>query len=137
MIFTRNKQHSAYGLLLAVAASFAVNAFAQEDADSADENDEEVIEEIVVYGGERQDPIDLDALYEDMLKETLLFDRDQLRILEEQNEWRSSDTLVVEDESRISWGYDPKEELRMRRLSNMDDLTYVPTKPAALFKVDF
>jgi hypothetical protein len=137
MISIRNKQDLAYGLLLAVAGLFAVNALAQEDAESEEASEEPIMEEIVVYGGERQEPIDLDALYEDMLKETLLFDRDQLRILEEQNEWRSSDTLVVEDESRISWGYDPKEELRMRRLSNMDDLTYVPTKPAALFKVDF
>jgi len=100
--------------------------------------DDEVIEEIVVIGGQKRgDPVDVDTLYEDMLRERLMLDQEQLRSMADEDAWRGSDTTEIAAPSRMQWGYDPDEELRMRRESQLDELTFVPTKPATLFRVGF
>lgn len=120
----------------AIALSGAI-ALAQEDA--TQEADEiEVIDEIVVIaGGKSGDPIDVEALYEEMMRERLMLDYVRLEELEEQEEWRGSTSLAVETPSRISWGYDPQDELRMRRESNLSDVQAVTTRPATVFRIDF
>ena len=120
----------------AIALSGAI-ALAQEDA-TQDADEVEVIDEIVVIAGEKSgDPIDVEALYEEMMRERLMLDYVRLEELEEQNEWRGSTSLAVETPSRISWGYDPQDELRMRRESNLSDVQAITTRPATVFRVDF
>ena len=120
----------------AIALSGAI-ALAQEDT-TQDADEVEVIDEIVVIaGGKSGDPIDVEALYEEMMRERLMLDYVRLEELEEQNEWRGSTSLAVETPSRISWGYDPQDELRMRRESNLSDVQAVTTRPATVFRVEF
>lgn len=112
-------------------------AAAQESADSAAEEDD-VIEEIVVIAGKRSgDPIDLDALHEEMMRDRLMTDITRLEILEEQNEWRSPPRTYAEKESRIEWGYKPEDDVRMGRESDLSGETYITTKPASLFRYEF
>jgi hypothetical protein len=111
-------------------------ALAQENTEQLADEDEVIDEIIVVAGKKSGDPVDVDALYEDMMRERLMLDHIRLRELEEE-EWRSSASMAVESPSRIRWGYDPQDELRMRRESNMSDVSWVTTKPATVFSVDF
>jgi hypothetical protein len=115
-----------------------VPASAQE-ADAQQEGESEAIEEIVVIGGKRRgDPVDVEALYEEMLRERLMLEQEQLDRLGEEEYWRKNAPMAdIEQPSRISWGYDPADELRMRRESNLTDVNFVPTKPASLFRIDF
>jgi hypothetical protein len=124
-------------IALAALALMYTWANAQE-SDNEGYDDDEVIEEIIVFGGEKRgDPVDVDALYEDMLRERLMLDQEQLRAMVEEDAWRGSDTTIIETPSRMQWGYDPAEEMRMRRDSDLDNLSFVPTKPATLFRVGF
>lgn len=101
-------------------------------------DDDEVIEEIIVYGGQKRgDPVDVEALYEEMMRERLMLEQEQLRVLREESEWRSTNAATVEQPSRIQWGYDAEEELRMRRESDLDNVEFVTTRPATMFRVGF
>jgi hypothetical protein len=112
-------------------------AAAQESVDPVAEDDE-VIEEIVVIAGKRSgDPIDLDALHEEMMRDRLMTDIKRLEILEEQNEWRSPPRTYAEKESRIQWGYKPEDDVRMGRESDLSGDTFITTKPASLFRYEF
>jgi hypothetical protein len=112
-------------------------AAAQESVDPVAEDDE-VIEEIVVIAGKRSgDPIDLDALHEEMMRDRLMIDMKRLEILEEQNEWRSPPRTYAEKESRIQWGYKPEDDVRMGRESDLSGDTFITTKPASLFRYEF
>jgi hypothetical protein len=112
-------------------------AAAQESVDPVAEDDE-VIEEIVVIAGKRSgDPIDLDALHEEMMRDRLMIDMKRLEILEEQNEWRSPPRTYAEKESRIQWGYKPEDDVRMGRESDLSGETFITTKPASLFRYEF
>ena len=124
------------GFAAAMAITSAI-ALAQENAGQiADE--EEVIDEIIVVAGEKSgDPVDVEALYEEMMRERLMLDQIRLQELEEQEEWRNKTSMAVESPSRIKWGYDPQDELRMRRDSNLSDVQAVTTKPATVFRVEF
>jgi hypothetical protein len=124
-----------------IAAAFLVfvctGLNAQESANGQNSEDD-VIEEIVVIAGKRSgDPVDVEALYEEMMRERLMLERDQLRVLEEETSWRKSGTTELESPSRIRWGYDPAEEMQMRRESELNNVSFITTKPATLFKVDF
>jgi len=114
-------------------------ALAQENAGpNADEDEVEVIDEIVVVAGEKSgDPVDVEALYEEMMRERLMLDQIRLQELQEQDEWRNKTSMAVESPSRIKWGYDPQDELRMRRDSNLSDVSFVTTKPATVFRSEF
>ena len=112
-------------------------ATAQEGAEQFAEEDE-VIEEIVVIAGKRSgDPIDLDALHEEMMRDRLMTDIKRLEILEEQNEWRNPPRTYAEKQSRIQWGYKPEDDVRMGRESDLSGETYITTKPASLFRFEF
>jgi len=112
-------------------------ATAQEGAEQTADEDE-VIEEIVVIAGKRSgDPIDLDALHEEMMRDRLMTDIKRLDILEEQNEWRSPPRTYAEKESRIEWGYRPEDDVRMGRESDLSGDTFITTKPASIFRYEF
>jgi len=122
---------------IAALALIGTMAIAQEDSEESVE-EEEVIEEIIVYGGGRpDDPVDVEALYEEMMRDRLMTDIKRLEILEEQQEWRSSGDKNISKSSRIKWGYSPQDELRMRRESGIPDETYITTKPATVFRFEF
>lgn len=122
---------------VAVVAFIGTLAMAQEETEETEE-EEDVIEEIIVYGGERpDDPVDVEALYEEMMRERLMTDIKRLEVLEEQQEWRNADDGTIETSSRMSWGYSPQDELRMRRESGIPDETYITTKPATVFRYEF
>ena len=125
------------GCAVAISAAFFVCAVtavsAQEDAE-----EEEVIDEIVVTAGKKSgDPVDVDALYEEMMRDRLMIDLDRLKVLEEQNEWRSSASTTVSSPSRMQWGYKPQDDLRMGRESNLSDEPFITTKPASVFQFEF
>ena len=125
------------GRAITIAAMFFVGAFttvyAQEDAE-----EEEVIDEIVVTAGKKSgDPVDVDALYDEMMRDRLMIDLDRLKVLEEQNEWRSSANTTVKSPSRIQWGYKPQDDVRMGRESNLADEPFITTKPASVFQFEF
>ena len=123
---------------VAALALIGTMAIAQEDTEEIIEEEEEVIEEIIVYaGGRPDDPIDVEALYEEMMRDRLMTDIKRLEILEEQQEWRNSDDRTIETSSRMSWGYSPQDELRMRRESGIPEETYITTKPATIFRYEF
>jgi hypothetical protein len=119
----------------AIAVLISASAYAQ-----IAEDEEEVIEEIVVIaGGKPGDPVDVDALYEEMMRDMLMIDLDRLAVLEEDLAWRkeTDKTINADSSSRIKWGYDPQDELRMRNDLDMSDVQGTPTKPATVFRFEF
>jgi len=111
--------------------------FAEEDAAQPDD-EKEVLEEMVIIAGEKSgDPVDLDVLYEEKMRERVMLEQKRLRALEEEDEWRNLPSTTVEGPARITWGYDPKDELEMRRESNMFDIQPETRRPATVFKVGF
>jgi hypothetical protein len=137
MLAKHAKMFGTYAFAALIAASISTLAIAQENDEQATE-EEEVIEEIVVYaGGRPDDPVDVDALYEDMLRDMLMTDAMQLRVLEEDQEWRSSDDTNTTSSGRIKWGYSPQDDLRFGSASDMPDVQWVTTKPATVFRFEF
>ena len=128
------KYASKFGIAIAF---FCAGAFAQvNDEQIADE--EEVIDEIIVTAGDKPgDPVDVDALYEDMMRDMLMTDLDRLNELEDQQKWRAATDQSVETSSRISWGYDPHEERQMRSDLDISDARGTPTRPATVFRFGF
>jgi len=117
-------------------AFISANAYAQ----VVEEAEEEVIEEIVVIAGDKPgDPVDVDALYEEMMRDMLMIDLDRLEVLENDLAWRkeTDKTINADSSSRIKWGYDPQDELRMRNDLDMSDVQGTPTKPATVFRFEF
>ncbi len=130
------------GLIVVAAVFGSTIAIAQEDtkkstdADKADES--KVVEELVVYANKKPgDPVDVDALYEEMMRERLMLEQDQIRVLEEEDEWRSSGSTTLNDSSRIQWGYSPQDEHRMRREAELPDMQQETIRPATLFRIGF
>lgn len=120
----------------AILTFISANAVAQ----VVEEAEEEVIEEIIVTAGGRPgDPVDVDALYEEMMRDMLMIDLDRLDVLEDDFAWRkeTDKTLNTNSSSRIKWGYDPQDELRMRNDLDMSTVQGTPTKPATVFRFEF
>lgn len=137
MLGKHGKMFGKGAFAVAIVALIGTLAVAQEETEE-EEEEEEVIEEIIVFGGGRpDDPVDVEALYEEMMRERLMTDIKRLEVLEEQQEWRNADDGTIETSSRMSWGYSPQDELRMRRESGTPDETYITTKPATLFRYEF
>ncbi len=125
------------GFAIAAVAFGGTVALAQEDAEEPTDKDE-VIEELVVIANKKSgDPVDVDALYEEMLRERLMLEQDHMRVLEEENEWRNSGSTTLEESSRIQWGYSPQDELRMRREADLVDMPGETSKPATIFRFGF
>ncbi len=112
--------------------------FAQEDDQQFTDKDEVIDEIVVIAGGKSGDPVDVDALYLEMMREKFMLDQDHLRAFEEEGGWRSASSVTVKNPSRIQWGYDPHDELRMRREFDFgDDETSFHTRPATVFRIGF
>lgn len=114
-----------------------------EDADTesapgmedAQEEDSETLQEIVVVGARSGDPKRLDNAYENALRQRIMDEIDELEALQEEFDWRRS--ARDDDESRIRWGYDPRDEFRARRESELYDLPLDDNRPATIFSIEF
>jgi hypothetical protein len=139
MTLMRAKYPGKFAVAVTIAACISALAIAQEaDQQTDGDEEEEAIEEIVVYGGGRpDDPVDVDALYEDMMREMLMTDMERLQVLEEEQEWRNSDERTTTDTGRIKWGYSPQDDLRFNRQSELSDVQFITTKPATVFSFEF
>jgi len=131
-------------LVWVVAITFLDRLALAEEEEQAPADDTEATEateefdEIIVYGGQRDEPIDIDALYEDLLRQRILKDMERLRVLNDDYKWRSATAAPVgTTPPRISWGYDPRDESRMRQDTSLTDLPIDDTKPATIFRIDF
>lgn len=126
-----------FGAAAALVALFGVAAFAQQaDEEPADESEAvESIEEIIVIAPKPGSRRRVDKEYEDPTRARLLKELYELEVLEEEYEWRTSAT--VESPSRIKWGYDPRDDYKMRNEMDLTDLNFEQTKPATLFRLEF
>ena len=138
----RNFSVDSLGIAAAIAVFFGAAAFAQEANDEAADEapaaiDEEIeeIEEIIVIAPRPGARKRLDQEYEDPIRAQLLKDFYKMQDDAEEFEWR--DTAAAKTPSRITWGYDPRDEYRMRNEMDMQALPLDRTKPATLFRVDF
>jgi len=67
-------------LAVAAVAFGGTVALAQENAEQPADEDE-VIEELVVFANKKSgDPVDVDALYEEMMRERLMLEQDSLTV---------------------------------------------------------
>ena len=126
-----------FGAAAALVALFGAAAFAQQaDEEPADESEAvELIEEIIVVAPKPGSRRRVDKEYEDPTRARLLKELYELEVLEEEYEWRTSTT--VDSPSRIKWGYDPRDDYKMRNEMDLLDLNWEQTTPAALFWLEF
>jgi hypothetical protein len=123
-----------FGTAAALVALFGVAAFAQQaDEEPADES--EAIDEIIVVAPKPGSRRRVDKEYEDPTRARLLKEHYEMEVLEEEYEWRTSAT--VDSPSRIKWGYDPRDDYKMRNEMDLLDLNWEQTKPATLFRLEF
>ncbi len=122
------------GIAAAIVALFGAAVFAQE-ADEEPADDSETIEEIIVIAPKPGDRRRLDQEYEDPVRAQLLKDFYEMQADKEEYEWRKS--AAAESTSRITWGYDPSDEYRMRNEMDLQELPSERTKPATLFRFKF
>ena len=129
------KSHFAISSIAATALAIAgVAAFAQEtDEDEVDDSEE--IEEIVVSARRPGDRRRVDQEYEDPLRARILLELHELEVLEQEYEWRTA--VEKPSPSRIRWGYDPREEYRMRNEMALREVPWENSKPATIFAIDF
>ena len=123
-------------LSFALAASVMLAAaFAQDDQEAAEEDadDKESIEEIIVVAPKPGDRRRVDPDFEDPVKAKLLKDFYRMKEDQEEFEWRKS--AAAENDSRITWGYDPSDEYEMRKQMDLQELPSERTRPATLFKI--
>ncbi len=123
-----------FGITAAIVAFFGTATFAQV-ADEVEADDSEAIEEIIVTAPKPGDRRRADREYEDPVRARLLKDLYKMREEEEEFEWRTA--AAAEKPSRISWGYDPQDEYRMRNELDLLELPSERTRPATLFRVGF
>jgi len=135
----RNLSVDNLGIAAAIAVLFGTAAFAQEandePADEAPAATNEEIEEIIIIAPKPGARKRVDQEYEDPIRAQLLKDFYKMQDDAEEFEWR--DTGAAKTPSRITWGYDPRDEYRMRNEMDMQALPLDRTKPATLFRVDF
>jgi hypothetical protein len=134
---TRQPGVIAAATFAAACLSLWLPAWAQ-DEDPADSEEDEVIEEIVVTVNKDGDPVDVDALYLEQLRNQIISDYQFAQAEQQQEQWRQSlPTSVQAPGSRISWGYDPRSEAAMRRESSITDLPFDRNRPATIISVGF
>ena len=119
----------------ALAGCFAVAAFAQDpQTESTDESDS--LDEIIVIGPKPGDRRRVDEdMRADAERTRILKEQYRMRVEQEEYEWRQKP--VVEKPSRIKFGYDPRDDYKMRTELDMYSLPYEQHKPATLFRVEF
>ena len=135
MLASRNSYITKAAITGAILVCAHTGLLADEEAGPS-EDGEEAIEEIVVHAIKSGDQIDVDARYEEFLRSRLGKDLERMRVLEEEYEWRKSES-DSKYPSRIKWGYDARAELLMRRDTKLTDLPFEDTKPATLFRFEF
>ncbi len=123
-----------FKIAIAIVAFFGAAVFSQE-ADEEPARDSEVIEEIIVVAPKPGDRRRVDQEYEDPVRAKLLKDFYEMQEDKEEFEWRKS--AAAEDQSRITWGYDPQDEYRMRKEMDLLELPSENSKPATLFRFKF
>lgn len=119
---------------------FAGGASAQTDGSDTgeDADSQEAIEEIVVVGGRSGDRRSLDDIYADEMRERILREIEQLRLEEEDIAWRSESTSIkTGPDSRMSWGYDPRDEMLLRSEMDLATLPQDTVRPASVIRVGF
>lgn len=93
------------------------------------------IEEIIVVSPMPGSRRRVDEDIEDLERAQLLKEFYRMKELEEEYEWRTS--ASSDDSSRVKWGYDPRDEYRMRNDTALQDLSFERQKPASIFRVEF
>ncbi len=126
----RNFVVYACGIAATIIALLGAAVFAQE-ADEEPADDGETIEEIIVFAPKPGDRKRLDQEYEDPVRAQLLKDFYAMQADREEFAWRESD---AESTSRITWGYDPSDEYRMRNEMDLQELPSERVKPAPIFR---
>ena len=128
------------GLTRLLAAGLLLSAgltLAQEESAAASGDEEETMEEIVVVVNRSGDPVDVDALRLEQLREQVIRDFNLAQAEQEKEAWRQDlQTSVSSPDSRIAWGYDAKSEAAMRR-STINDLPTDRVQPATVISVRF
>ena len=133
-------------IIAVIGAFFGISVFAQEAdeepviedleiGEGADSTDNGELEEIVVFGRKPGDRRRVDREYVDPVRAQLLKDFYRMKQEEEEFGWRSS--AASDSSSRIKWGYDPRDDYRMRNEMSLQDLPSERTKPATIFRVEF
>ena len=129
----RNFVVYACGIAATIVALLGAAVFAQE-ADEEPADDGETIEEIIVFAPKPGDRKRLDQEYEDPVRAQLLKDFYEMQADQKEFAWRES---AAESSSRITWGYDPSDEYRMRKEMDLQELPSERVKPATLFRFKF
>ena len=136
-----------FGIAAAMLALAGTVVFAQEANEAAADASAEVadlpalvpaseeIEEIVVTAPKPGARRRLDPVYVDPMRERLLRDLDEMQRIDQESAWRQSG--VDNSSSRIKWGYDPRDEYRIRSEMDVMDLPSDWTRPATVFSVEF
>ena len=139
MIAMRKFSVGYLGIAAAIAVLFGTAAFAQEANDEpaveAPAGTSEKIDEIIVVAPKPGSRKRVDQEYEDPVRAQLLKDFYRMQDDEAEFEWR--DTGAAKTPSRITWGYDPRDEYRMRNEMDLQALPSENVKPATLFRLDF
>ncbi len=134
----RNLSVDNLGIAAAIAVLFGAAAFAQEandePTDEAPAATSEEIVEIIVIAPKPGSRKRVDQEYEDPVRAQLLKDFYKMQDDQEEFEWRDT---AAKTPSRITWGYDPRDEYRMRNEMDLQSLPSQNVKPATLFRVDF
>ena len=123
----------ACGIAAAIVALLGAAVFAQE-ADEEPADDGETIEEIIVFAPKPGDRKRLDQEYEDPVRAQLLKDFYEMQADQKEFAWREA---AAESNSRITWGYDPSDEYRMRNEMDLQELPSERVKPATVFRFKF
>jgi len=123
------------GALAASLASLPVTA--QVDEGVADDDSAEVIEELVVYANRKGDQVEVDPVYQEMMRQQMMDEVQRMR-QEEEEDWRNSNlTYQSSKKSRIVWGSDPKTDRAMQEDFERNTLPGETTKPTTLFRAQF
>lgn len=137
MMAKRQMSVASAAILAAALCSIWTTTRAQEEVETGTDS-AETLEEIVVIGNKRGDPIDIDAQYEERLRARIIDEYERLQAAQEEEQWRKTlPTAIKEPSSRISWGYDAQAESRMRRETELTDLPIDTVKPATVISVSF
>jgi len=123
------------GALAASLASLPVTA--QVDEGVSNDDSSEVVEELVVYANRKGDQVEVDPVYQDMMRQQMMDEVQSMR-LEEEEDWRNSNlTYQSSQKSRIVWGNDPKTDRAMQEDLERNRLPGDTTKPTTLFRAQF
>jgi hypothetical protein len=110
---------------------------AQVDASASEDDSGEITEELVVYGTRPGDQVEVDPVYEEIMRQQMMDEVQRMR-LEEEAGWRDSNLNYQSSrDSRIVWGSDPGADRDMREDFERNGLPADTTKPATLFRAQF